>query len=57
MNKEVDIMRNILAIMKKQWKDTLKNKPVLIQFIIFPVMAVIMAKFVEVNLQVFQVCV
>ncbi len=41
-------MRNILAIMKKQWKDTLKNKPVLIQFIIFPVMAVIMAKFVEV---------
>lgn len=41
-------MQNILAIMKKQWKDTLKNKPVLIQFIIFPVMAVIMAKFVEV---------
>ena len=41
-------MRNIIAIMKKQWKDTLKNKPVLIQFIIFPVMAVIMAKFVEV---------
>lgn len=41
-------MQNILAIMKKQWKDTLKNKPVLIQFIIFPAMAVIMAKFVEV---------
>lgn len=41
-------MRNILAIMKKQLKDTLKNKPVLIQFVIFPVMAVIMAKFVEV---------
>ena len=41
-------MRNIIAIIKKQWKDTLKNKPVLIQFIIFPVMAVIMAKFVEV---------
>ena len=39
-------MRNISAIMKKQLKDTLKNKPVLIQFIIFPVMAVIMAKFV-----------
>ena len=41
-------MRNIFAIMKKQLKETLKNKPVLIQFIIFPVMAVIMAKFVEV---------
>lgn len=41
-------MHNILAIIKKQFKDTLKNKPVLIQFIIFPVMAVIMAKFVEV---------
>lgn len=41
-------MRNILAIIKKQLKDTLKNKPVLIQFIIFPVMAVIMAKFVKV---------
>ena len=41
-------MRNIIAIMKKQWKDTIKNKPVLIQFIIFPVMAIIMAKFVEV---------
>lgn len=41
-------MHNILAIIKKQFKDTLKNKPVLIQFIIFPIMAVIMAKFVEV---------
>ncbi len=42
------MMRNSLAIMRKQWKDTLKNKPVLIQFIIFPVMAVIMTKFVSV---------
>lgn len=41
-------MHNILAIIKKQLKDTLKNKPVLVQFMIFPVMAVIMAKFVEV---------
>lgn len=41
-------MQNILAIMKKQWKDTLKNMPVLIQFVIFPAMAVIMATFVEV---------
>ncbi|MBO5246520.1 MAG: ABC transporter permease [Eubacterium sp.] len=41
-------MRNIIAIMKKQWKDTLKNKPVLIQFIIFPIMAVIMTKLVEI---------
>ena len=41
-------MRNIIAIIRKQWKDTLKNKPVLIQFIIFPVMAVIMSNFVEI---------
>lgn len=41
-------MRNIIAIMKKQWKDTLKNKPVLIQFLIFPIMAVIMTKLVEI---------
>lgn len=41
-------MRNITAIMKKQGKDTVKNLPVLIQFIIFPVMAIVMSRFVEV---------
>jgi len=35
-------MKNIIVIFTKQLKDTLKNKAVLIQFILFPVMAVIM---------------
>ena len=33
-------MRNVTAILKKQWKDTLKNKNVLIQFVMFPVLDV-----------------
>ena len=40
-------MRNVTAILKKQWKDTLKNKNVLIQFVMFPVLAVIMTFAVE----------
>ena len=35
-------MNNIAAIFKKQLKDTLKNKMVLIQFVMFPVMTLIM---------------
>ena len=35
-------MRNVLVIIKKQLKDTLKNKTVLIQFIMFPLMTLIM---------------
>lgn len=35
-------MKNITAIIKKQLKDTLKNKTVLIQFIMFPVLTLIM---------------
>ena len=35
-------MRNIGIIIKKQLRDTLKNKTVLIQFIMFPVMTLIM---------------
>ena len=35
-------MHNILVIIKKQLKDTLKNKTILIQFILFPVMTIIM---------------
>lgn len=35
-------MKNIAAVFYKQIKDTLKNKTVLIQFLMFPVMAVIM---------------
>ncbi|MGN0428277.1 MAG: ABC transporter permease [Agathobacter sp.] len=36
------MMGNTLVIMKKQWKDTLKNKTVLIQFILFPLMTLVM---------------
>ena len=35
-------MRNVGVIFKKQLKDTLKNKTVLIQFIMFPVMTLLM---------------
>ena len=35
-------MNNVAAIFKKQLKDTLKNKTVLIQFVMFPVMTLIM---------------
>lgn len=35
-------MRNSIIIIKKQLKDTLKNKTILIQFILFPVMTLIM---------------
>jgi len=35
-------MKNSLIIIKKQLKDTLKNKAILIQFILYPAMALIM---------------
>ena len=35
-------MRNALVIFKKQLKDTLKNKTVLVQFIMFPLMTLVM---------------
>lgn len=35
-------MQNILIIIKKQLKDTLKNRTILIQFILFPIMTLIM---------------
>ncbi len=35
-------MKNIVAIFKKQLKDTLKNRTILIQFVMFPVMTLIM---------------
>lgn len=35
-------MNNIAAIFKKQLKDTLKNKTVLVQFVMFPIMTLIM---------------
>jgi len=41
-------MRKVLAIQKKQWKETLKNKEALIQFVMFPVMALIMTRSVKI---------
>ena len=41
-------MRNVWVIFKKQLKDTVKNKTVLIQFIMFPVMTLIMEKAVQI---------
>lgn len=35
-------MQAIMVIIKKQLKDTLKNKTILIQFLLFPVMTLIM---------------
>lgn len=35
-------MRNIIIIIRKQLKDTLKNKTILIQFMLFPIMTLIM---------------
>ncbi|MDE7332901.1 MAG: ABC transporter permease [Lachnospiraceae bacterium] len=43
------MMRNTTAIFQKQIKDTLKNKEILIQFIMFPVMAVIMEKSIKIE--------
>ncbi len=41
-------MRKISAILEKQIKDTLKNKEVLIQFLMFPVMALIMENTIQI---------
>lgn len=41
-------MRAVSAVWKKQVKDTLKNKEVLIQFFLFPVMAIIMQNAIKV---------
>ena len=35
-------MRNCWIIIKKQFKDTIKNKPILIQFILFPILTIVM---------------
>lgn len=42
-------MRHIGAILWKQIKDTLKNKTILIQFLMFPVMTVIMENAIEIK--------
>lgn len=42
-------MRHMATIFKKQVKDTLRNKTVLIQFVMFPIMALIMTKSVQIE--------
>ncbi len=42
-------MNNIVAIFKKQLKDTLRNKTVLIQFVMFPVMTLIMTNAIKIH--------
>lgn len=42
-------MHNIIAILKKQIKDTLKNKTVLIQFIMFPILTLIMSNTIRID--------
>ncbi len=42
-------MKNIYAVFLKQLKETLKNKTILIQFVMLPVMAVIMQNFVKID--------
>jgi len=41
-------MQNVYAIFKKQLKDTLKNKTVLIQFVMFPVLTLIMNRAISI---------
>ncbi len=42
-------MNHIVAIFKKQLKDTLRNKTVLIQFVMFPVMTLIMTNAITIQ--------
>lgn len=42
-------MNHVIIILRKQMKDTLKNKAVLIQFVMFPIMAFVMTKSVKIE--------
>lgn len=42
-------MSNIIAIFKKQLKDTIQNKTVLIQFIMFPLLTLIMSRAITIE--------
>ena len=42
-------MKNIMAVFMKQVCDTLKNKAVFIQFVMFPVMTVVMENFINID--------
>ncbi len=43
------MMRNISVVIRKQIKDTFKNKTILIQFILFPLMTIIMENTITMN--------
>lgn len=43
------MMKNIMAIFQKQIKDTFKNKEVLIQFIMFPVLSIVMENCIQIE--------
>lgn len=42
-------MKHILTILQKQLKDTFKNKAVLLQFLMFPILGIIMTKSVRIE--------
>ncbi len=42
-------MKNIVTIFRKQLKETMRNKEVLIQFLMFPVLAVFMTKSIQIE--------
>ena len=55
------MVTNIIAILQKQIKDTFKNKTILIQFIMFPILAVIMENGIKIegmpgNFPAYPVC-
>lgn len=42
-------MKHIITIIQKQLKDTLKNKPILIQFILFPLFSIVMTHAIQIQ--------
>ncbi len=42
-------MKHIITIIQKQLKDTLKNKPILIQFIMFPLFSIVMTHAIQIQ--------
>ena len=42
-------MKHVWIILQKQWQDTWKNKAVLIQFIMFPILAAIMKNSIQMD--------
>lgn len=42
-------MKQIATILQKQWKDTWKNKAVFLQFLMFPVLSIVMTNAVKIE--------